>query len=175
MSCVSRTSSTPIILAFEALGLDLDQLAACHEGIDNQLEPSGQPFNMALTLNICGRKSWYRLLSATLRRGLLFAVLLALSGLVVGGVSATSPGSANGQQVAAVTGHLAPCCDQSGQKTYHDGSGTHATCAFCVPIPQTFEQVAPATGSENFLQAFAVMLGRNAAPEPYPPKIIPAV
>lgn len=130
---------------------------------------------MVLMLNICGQKSWYRLLSATLRCGLLFAVLLALSGLVVGGVLAAAPGSANAQQVAAEMGHLAPCCNQPSQKSYHDGSGTHATCAFCVPIPQTFEQVAPATDSETFTKAFAATLGRNAAPEPFPPKIIPAV
>ena len=143
--------------------------------IDNQLEPSGQPLNMALTLNICGQKSWYRRLSATLRCGLLFAVFLAMSGLVIGGVASAPSGSANAQHAAAVMGPLAPCCDQPGQKTYHHGSGTHATCALCVAISQTFEHVAPTTGSETFSPAFAVTLDRNAAPEPFPPKINPAV
>lgn len=154
--------------------LDLGQPAACGDEIESQLELSEQPCDMALTLNICGQKSWNRLLAATLRCALLFTVVLAMSGLVVGGIAAPAPGPANEQQVAAVTGHLAPCCDQPGQKAYHDGIGTHIACAFCVPIPQTFEQIAPATGPEFFLQDFAVTLGQNAAPEPFPPKITPA-
>ena len=69
---------------------------------------------------------------------LLFAVLLALSGLVVSGVTATALRPVNEQQVAVVMGHFTPCCDQPSQKTYHNELGTHVACAFCVPIPQSF-------------------------------------
>lgn len=131
---------------------------------------------MELALNAFGQKSWCRPMSSMMMRYvLLFSVLLTPCGMVVSGVAATAPGSVNEQYVAAMTGHHVPCCYQSGQTTYHDGSGTHVTCAFCVPVPQTFEQVAPPTSSEIFLQDFVVRLGRNAAPEPFPPKIIPTV
>ncbi|WP_340110566.1 hypothetical protein [Pikeienuella sp. HZG-20] len=66
---------------------------------------SEQPYDMALASNIRGQKPWRRLLAAALRGALLFAVVLALGGLVVGGIAATAPGSANEQQAAAVTGH----------------------------------------------------------------------
>ena len=103
---------------------------------------------------------------------LLFAALLVVSGPVVGGVPAIASGPANGQQVTEVTDHHVPYCDQPSQKTHHYGSGTHITCAFCVPIQQPSEQVVPAaTGLEIFLQDFAVTLGRNVPPDPFPPKI----
>ena len=130
---------------------------------------------MALTLNIRGQKSWSRVLSATVPLALLFAVFLTLSSSVVGGSVTTAPRPAATQEVVAVMGHLAPCCEQPGQKTYHGGVGAHIACAFCVPIPQSFEQIAPASGSENFSQAFAMMQSRSAAPDPFPPKIMPAV
>ena len=128
---------------------------------------------MAFTSNMRGQRSWYRFWSATLRCTLLVAILLAQGGLVDGGAATTAPEPAHEQQVAAVTGYSAPCCDRTGQKTFHDGIGMHGTCAFCVPIPQSFVQDTRRADSEVFMQDFAVTRGRNAAPEPFPPRFIP--
>lgn len=164
-----------LFLRLGNIELDLDQLAAYLKNLNSQLGLSEQPCDMALALNIRGQKPWRHLLAAALRGALLFAVVLALGGLVVGGITATAPGSANEQQAAAVTGHPAACCGEPSQKTYHDGSGMHVTCAFCVPIQLPFKQVAPPFGSESFLQSFAATLSRSVAPEPFPPRIIPTV
>ncbi len=104
---------------------------------------------------------------------LLFVALLLVSGAVVCAVPAIASGLANAQQVAAVTAHPVPCCDQPGQKTHHSGSGMHIACAFCAPTPHSFEQAVPrATGPDIFQRDFVMTLSRNAAPDPFPPKII---
>lgn len=104
---------------------------------------------------------------------LLFTALLAVGGIVVGGVPTTASGSVNEQQIVIMKGHSASCCGQPRQTTHHSGPGMHIACAFCVPIQHSFEQAMPrATGSDIFQRDFAITQSRNAKPEPFPPKII---